>query len=369
MILHRYYSLRLTKLSFSVLFTLFGLYALIDYTSRTSSLCLPFSDLGSYYLYTFISRLDILAPFALLIAVITTLCQSNLKQELVAMQAAGISFTQLLSPFIWLGLFVTASIYLSTQFLVPLSMSWIMQAEDIRILQSHQNVHKMSLRDGSRLLYLHYDRIHGHFIKSYWIRSLDDIYRIQILKIESKPAVGYTVEHLKRDRNGALIPSSYHEEIELPLAFYAEEIVETTTLPSERSLTQLWVKLFKRHLSGYERAQVEASLYKKLVMPWLCFIALIGPIPYCIRYKRPLKIFQVFAGSLLALFLLFVLLSVGFTFTQNQLLPPFFALLLPTMAAVFIVSWRFYFLDYHQRSSFCFCSFKTSISNAFFSRS
>ncbi|MDP1835944.1 MAG: LptF/LptG family permease [Chlamydiales bacterium] len=345
-ILHRHYLFQLLRMFALVLSTLFGLYILIDYTSRASGLHLSIYDLALYYVYMFISRLDILMPFALLIAGINTLCQSNLRQEIMAMRAAGVTFMKLLTPLVWVGTAATFAIYLSTQFLVPASMQWISKMEDTYSIQnshgSRQIVHKMVLADGSRLLYLYYDRARNQFVKNYWIRSLDDVYRINYLDPDTTPPTGYAVERLARDDTGALVPVATYADLPLDMKLNPDEVTETITMPSERSLTQLWSRL--PHSSdniSYEQAQTEAAFYKKLAMPWLCLIALLAPAPFCVAHRRPLRVFYVFAGSLFGLFTLFIILSVGYTLTQSQLMSPIIAIIAPIMAATAVASWNY----------------------------
>lgn len=347
-ILHRYYLKELMKVFALVLGCLFGLYVLIDYTSRASSLKLSLPDLGQYYLFTFVDRLDILVPFALLISGIKVLCQSNLRQELVAMRASGFSSTRLLSPMLWAGLAATMAIYLNTQYFVPDSTRWINMVEELYTPnhsgEERRSVHKISLTDGSRLLFLGYDHSHNLFLSSYWVRSLDDIYRIKRLSPYTIPPTGYLVEHLTRDQAGHLVPAETYEKITFAdMEFDPEELQETVVMPNERSLVQLWQHLPADNSAvTYEKAQIEAAFYKKMAMPWLCLIALLAPAPFCVVHRRPLRVLFIFAGSIFALFALFILLSVGNTLAQSQLVSPLWTLALPMVWVTSFSLWRFF---------------------------
>ena len=176
-----------------------------------------------------------------------------------------------------------------------------------------------------------YDRSKHLFVNAFWIRSLDDIYRISSLKPDGTPPTAFHVEHLTRAADGSLVPAAFYEQLALTgMVFSQEEIAETVILPSERSLTQLWERL--PSIDGevtYTGAQIQAAFYKKTVMPWLCVIALLAPAPFCVPHRRPLRVFVLFCFSMFSLFTLTVLLSMGHTLTQSQLLDPWLALVLP----------------------------------------
>ncbi len=347
-ILHRYFLKELLKVFALVLGCLFGLYVLIDYTSRASSLGLNLSELSQYYLYMFIERLDVLMPFALLIAGMKTLCQSNLRQELVAMRASGYSMPRLLLPLVWVGLLATSLAYVNTQWLLPQSLQWINGLEDLHSLErapdNDRTVHKINLKDGSTLLYLTYDRARERFFQCYWLKSFNDIYRIKYITPEPFPPTGHFVQHLVRDGQGRLLPTEMVADLTFPeMHFDLTELSEKLTTPSERSLTQLWERLPSRwqtqndtpssHIS-HERAVIEAAFYKKMAIPWLCMIALLAPAPFCVAHRRPLRVFFVFAAAIFGIFAFFILLSVGHTLTHSQLASPTTTLIAPTLLAV-----------------------------------
>lgn len=338
-ILHRYFLLELLKVFYLVLGSLFGLYVLLDYTSRAHGFGLSLAELSQYYLYMFVERLDVLMPFALLIAGMKTLCQSNLRQELVAMRASGYSMPRLLLPLVWVGLLTTSIAYMNTQWLLPHSLPWINGIEDKHSLEGSPDndriVHKISLDDGTTLLYLTYDRSRARFVQCYWLKSFNDIYRIKYIKPEPYPPTAQFVQHLVRDPQGRLLPTEMVAELPIPeMHFDLTELSENLTMASERSLSQLWQRLptSDSHIS-HERAVIEAAFYKKMSIPWLCLIALLAPAPFCVAHRRPLRVFFVFAGAIFALFVFFVLLSVGYTLTQSQLASPIVSLVAPTLFA------------------------------------
>lgn len=58
-----------------------------------------FSHIFLYYLFEFIKRADLLIPLAVLITTIKVLFALNIKGELVALRASGLSLKVILRPF------------------------------------------------------------------------------------------------------------------------------------------------------------------------------------------------------------------------------------------------------------------------------
>ncbi len=153
-ILHRYFTRELLKVFFLFIFCFFFLYTLLDYTSRLSSLGLNFSELVVMYSCILLRRIEILAPFALLVAGIKVLCQANVRNELVALRGCGLPLQRLLSPLLTVGLAFTALMYLNLQFAVPFAQRQIREIEDTysgRFKRSSHPVQGLSMNDGQHL--------------------------------------------------------------------------------------------------------------------------------------------------------------------------------------------------------------------------
>jgi lipopolysaccharide export system permease protein len=347
-ILHRHYLKELLKAFCLVLIGLFTLYVLVDYTSRASGFKLSLVQLSSYYLYTFVQRLDVLVPFALLIAGIKTLVQSNLAQELVAMRASGYALSFLLRPYLWVGFAATFAMYANLQYLTPVAAETVNTFEDQYSLQRKSSqpavVHPITLADGSRLLYHSYDHSRKCLINCFWIQSFDKILRIETLFPFSVPPTGQGVEHFSRNAEQQIISLQINPEEVFPtLSLDHQLIAEAVSLPSERSLSQLWQRLSTgQRTTNYEQAQIQAAFYKRMAMPWLCIIALLAPVPFCSAHRRPLRVFAMFSAGIFGLFAVVVLLSVGNTLTQSQLLGPLWTLIIPMAALVSLSLVRFF---------------------------
>ena len=77
----RYFLKELFKVFFLFLFCFYGIYVLVDYATHSHSFHnyhFSFLNIAIYYAYEFIMRMDVLIPFAILLATIKTLCGAPL---------------------------------------------------------------------------------------------------------------------------------------------------------------------------------------------------------------------------------------------------------------------------------------------------
>ncbi len=334
LILHRYFTRELLKIFFLFIVCFFFLYILIDYTSRLSSLGLSFSELAVMYGCILLRRIEILAPFALLVAGIKVLCQANIRNELVALRACGLPLQKLLSPLLTVGLAFTALMYLNLQFAVPIAQRQIREIEDTysgRFKRSSHPVQGLAMNEGQHLIYREYD-LHTHqFHQVFWVKSMDDVYRIRTLSPFMTPPIGESIQHLQRDENGNLLlaESIPHAEFH-DMIFDRHELQETLTPPDDRSLFQLWRRLPSGNKSmTHEQMLVRAAFYRKLAIPLLCLIAMLLPAPACTAFRRPLKVFFIYCVAMICLVAIYLAFNAAYTIAQGQSTSPMWTLLLP----------------------------------------
>lgn len=121
-----------------------------------------------------------------------------------------------------------------------------------------------------------------------------------------------------------------------------DALQEIITPPEEQSLSALWKKLPKeKHLYVGQEAGVLAAFYNKLATPWLCLIAVMAPIPFCLHFTRKLPAFAIYAGSIFGLIALTILLNAAFLLGKRQILDPFLATSIPFLTFFSYFSWRY----------------------------
>ncbi len=353
LIWERYFLTELVKVFLLFLFCFYGLYVLIDFSSHAASfhhhkIRFSWDEIALYYACDFAKRLDVLAPFALMIATIKTVTGLNIHNELVALMASGLRLKFLLRPFVFLGLICVLIVYVNTEWIIPKALNTIKHIDEKRSHQKVKNreqpsVQHFILEDESILLFQDYDASKMRFFDVYWIPNLNDVQRIKYLYPYAEVPMGYFVDHFHRDEKGALVPN-YSAPFELfpSLQFNSASLLETLTAAEELSISELKEKIPAQIEPPSEKqSQITSVFYYKMVMPWLCLWAVIAPIPFCIKYTRQLPVFFIYAGSVFGLVSLYLILDAALILGKRQVIDPFWAILVP-----FALFFGFFILRY-----------------------
>jgi len=347
----RYFLKEMNKVFFLFLFCFYGLYVLIDYSTHTESFRnyhFSFYDILGLYLYEFVMRMDILVPFALLIACIKVLTSLNAHNELVALMAGGIPLRKILSPFIYFGLFLTLIMYMNTEFIQPKALKYQKQIDLKRSQAKHKKhnhlpIQQLALDDGSSIIFQDYDETNQELYDVYWIRSIDDIIRMRSLFPFAETPFGVSVEHLVRDKDDRITLQDFaREENFSQLKFDKTKLQESVTSPSDLSLSTLYQKSQKQDsLLSEKQAKILSTFYYKLIMPWSCLLAILAPAPFCIRFSRMQPIFFIFAGCISGLVSFYLIMDAGLILGERQVLSPLLALGLPFALFFSFFSFRY----------------------------
>jgi len=335
----KYFLRELSKVFFLFIFCFYFLYILIDYTSRTGAMISGFSHIGDiifYYLLMFMKRLDMMLPFALLIASIRALLTLNTHNELVALLASGMRLKTLLRPFLAVALTCVALLYVNYELIIPSAWNRMKKIEDRYSSEGGhsrqiQGVQDITLADGSTVIYQSYDSARGFFFDSYWLRSIDEIYRIKYLFPHTDNTVGRKVDRLIRDENGNMaITESFDTKILSELRFDPELLTATLRLPEEMSLKQLWQRIPKRsgHINDKE-AGIVSRFYLRLSMPWLCLLVVLATAPFCVQFSRHPPILLIYILSILGLVTFYLIMDAAIVVGNAQVIPPALAIFTP----------------------------------------
>lgn len=353
----RHFISEFTKTVLFFLVGFFSLYVLIDYANQSASLRkhhvqFQWMEVALYYLCDFVQRLDVLLPFALLTASIRTLCTLNVHNELVALMSGGTSLKTLMRPFIIVGLFATALLYANNEWVLPAALKELKHIENVRSkgnsrYNANAQVQHLALEDGSTLIFGAYDSAQEMFYDAYWIHNIDDVYRIKYLYtniLTHGVPEGRFVEHLTRTREGDLTKTESFVSLAFPrLRLNKQVLFETVTPPDEEALSTLRQKLpQQREMLSEKEAHTETAFYRKLVLPWLCLLAVIGPAPFCLRCTRRLPVFYIYAASIFALVAFYLLMSAATLLGKRQVLPAYWSIFPPILLVSSVLLWRFF---------------------------
>lgn len=345
----RYFIRETLKVFALFLICFYGLYALIDYSTHASSFKhyhFTVLDVLKFYAYEFISRMDVLIPFAILIACVRTLCSLNTHNELVALLASGITMRRILTPFIAIGLFFTMISYVGTEFLQPMAAKYNTQLDHSRAKakqKKHLPIQKILLSDGSSVVYQSFDSATQAFYDAFWIRSIDDIYRIKYLYPFKETPKGMSVEHFERDKHGVLTTTAILAEMNLSdMHIDKEHLGNTVTPPDALSLSDLQKQLPNKQDKLSEKdARLLTTYHYKWAIPWLCLLAVIAPAPFCVRFSRTLPTFFIYALSIFGLVSFYLVIDAAVVLGERQMAPPILAIWLPFAVFFGIFGWRF----------------------------
>lgn len=348
----KYFYKELLKTTCLFLLIFYCLYALIDYSSHLSGTHyhhskLSFYELLIHYGWEFSSRAEILLPFGLLIATVKTLTQLNSRRELVALLAGGYSLYRLLIPYLFVALFGVMLLYANNEWLVPKSVSQLnylseKHAHQKRKINQQLKANHLKLQDGSLLIYGVFNPASNKFHDVYWISS-QEIWHINELNPFASPPTGTGIDCFDR-KNACLTYQTSHQEKEIAsMKFNNQHLHATLRTPDQLSFSELFIETS----TGDEESQSEkgarrlTALYRKLTLPWLAFLAVIGPAPFCLRFSRNSYVFFIFAGAIFGLVTIYLILNAATVLSERQIINPKTAFLGPMSAFMAVFLYRF----------------------------
>lgn len=346
-LLDRYYFRRGLLLLISIMITLWGLYALIDYTSRSAHFSLPPLQLATYYLLMAVKRLDLLLPFALTIMTLRIALESNVRLEIVAAMASGVSKRRLFAPLLLIGLLACAVITVSYEWWLPSAYRTIESLEGSITAKNSTStddpsVHRIQLADGSLLLFAGSDRDAGTLTDLYWIRSLDQILHFDRFYPTETPPMAEGITVLERTSSGALIPLSTRRNDSVDALVIPKSLLEREIVPvSEYSLSELYTASSNHPQKTHRDHEIAAAWVKRLTTPLLCLIAVLLPLPLCTHFSRRVHGVMIWLFALLGLVVLYLLIGAGYTLASHGVVPAEWAIALPLLLLTCLGAFRF----------------------------
>ncbi|MDP1879898.1 MAG: LptF/LptG family permease [Parachlamydiaceae bacterium] len=350
MIWERYFIKEFLKIFFLFITCFYGLYIIIDYSSHTnasSTLPLEKQELIRYYFYLFSSRAEILIPLALILAFVKTVCTLNNQQELAAFMACGFPLKVLMRPFLVAGFTCMFILYLNEQFILPTALKKLKRIESGKHQKNHRipdvSVKNFFLEDGSIVLYQDYDPDKDEFFDVYWIQSIDKLYRIKFFLPNLPTPIGKFVDLIERQENGELLQVKAYPELTFPEIRFNREALQSTLLdPEILSLTDLFsqTKIISPSLNEKE-SKLLTAFYWKLIIPFLCLLAILAPAPFCVKFSRQSPQFLIYVCSIFGLIAFYMLIDAAQIISKRQVIEPIWALGFPFLCVFTFFTWRY----------------------------
>jgi len=347
----RYFVKETLKLFFLFIFCFYALYTLIDFSIHSRQYnyhgSYHWKEIFTYYAFEFVRRLDVLVPFAILLATIKTILKLNLHRELMAFMASGIAIKTLLRPFLLLSLAFVAILYVNEEFVLPKALQEIKKIDSLHHYQKKAKgvpaVQHLILEDNSTLLFQSYDPQKGSFFDVYWIRKIDDIYKFKYLYPYTEIPVGTFVDHFVRNTEGNMVHLDSHEIRLFPeIKFNSTKLLETLSSPEEFSLSELYRKMPNfSDPTNEKQAKISSMFTYKMIIPWLSFLVILGACPFCVIYSRDNPSLLIYSVTIFSLVFIYLILDAALILGERQVLSPLIALGAPFVFFFALLSLRY----------------------------
>ena len=348
----RYLLREILKIFFLFLGCFFFLYALIDYSMHMQDFIadkrIQISHMLIYYFFHFIKRADLLIPLSLLISTLKVLFALNARGELIALQASGLSRKKILRPFFLIGLFCVLFNLMSSECLLPSSLNFLdrFRADHFKHYDHGHHkepIHVLHLKDRSKIIYQTADLEKKTFHDVFWVRSSDEIWRMQTLSSDPESPIGYYVDHLQRNSEGNFEKVESFDQYQFAKFRWQPDPTGKGYTPLEnRALSGLFHLLVqKTKTTAYEYPQVLTHFLFKIAMPFLSLLVITAAAPFCVQHSRNIPIFLTYAIALFAFIAFFALMDAAIILGENRVVSPYLAILTPIVLCWAIFSYKY----------------------------
>lgn len=344
----RYLIREISSFFFLFLGCFYFIYALIDYSLHMQDFMqdvrVTFYHIFLYYLFEFIKRTDLLIPLAVLITTIKVLLALNIRGELVALRASGLSLKVILHPFFYLAIALALFNYMSNEWILPSSLTFVDQFQEQHWKSSSKDnyLYTLSLSDQSKLLYQAKDPQKQLLTDVFWICNADEIWHIKSLYYDLKQPIGFFVDQLKRNSKGHFEKIESFEEYPFTLFKGLLENYKTPLSLENQKISILFKDLVKKRLSPYEYPIALSYFLLKITMPLLSLLVVLAITPFCISHRRSFPVFLTYALALFGFIAFFTLIDAAVILSKNETISAFYAILMPFCICFSLFSYQYF---------------------------
>lgn len=287
---------------FLLLFGFYFLYALMDYSLHAKAFlkhpAIGFPQISVYYLCVMIKRFEFLFPLAMLFATIRLYTSMNRHHELLAFHVGGISLYKLIIPPLFIATCLSGSLYIIYEWVFPHSVSYVEYIQNTvfkKDVALSDRLRVTKFDDGTKLIYTTFSPEEG-CKEVYYIISIDELYHSKQLQLVDGKWTGFFVDHFVRNPEGHLVQNESFRSFDFS-PFFADPRGVRPIPHENRSISEL----AREGGSG-----AGSALAKKVTSPLLPILAVLGIVPYCIRFKRNQTSFILYSASFAAFMSFFV---------------------------------------------------------------
>lgn len=336
----RYLLSEILKVFFLFLSCFFFLYSLIDYSLHMQDFIvdktIQLSHIAIYYAFQFVKRAHLLVPLALLVATLKVLFALNTRGELIALLSSGLPRTKILRPFFFIGLLSALFNLLSGEFFLPASLNHLDQFRETHFKHSRRGnrkepIHVLPLKDRSRIVYQTEDVEHSRYLDVFWIRSVDEIWRMHSLSSDPAHPMGYYVDLLKRGPEGNFEKTASFDQYHFDKFRWQPDPTGKGYTPLENRRTSELFRLIlqKDKTTAWEYPEVLTHFLYKCAIPFLSLLVVAAAAPFCMRHSRNPPLFFTYAIALFSFIAFFALMDAAVILGENMTVSPWAAIVLP----------------------------------------
>lgn len=330
---------------------------------REAELTAP--DLVEYYLYRLPEELPRILPIALLLALLYSLTNHARHNELVAIRCAGISLWRISIPFYCLGVLLSGSLFLITDFLLTDTQAALDRVLTRRLPDQENSRSELALKFNFQNSSA--DRVWeaASFDKRNYLLD-KPILKWGLGGGESRTITAKTaywtnnvwrfegVTHWHKKAIDDTPPTQIAPFLEFPAFNETPKIflndlrfksfdVKKLIKKSRFSLKEILLYLeYKGSLEDAEADMVHTQLHARLAAPWTCLVVVMIAIPFAsLSGKR--NVFVGVASSIVFCFSYFVLQRIGLALGTNGTLPPWLGAWSPNILFAslgFTLTWK-----------------------------
>jgi len=348
---HRYFFREIFKNLLFFLLGFFIFYSMIEYATRMDDFIkndtVQVGDTLQYYLYQFLKRLDFMVPMAFLLASIKVLTSLASHNEWTVLQAAGLSTRKLLAPFFAVAVLLSTIVWVNFEYILPPALHKIDEFRSLHAHGSHrvkrsEKIQLIPLQDGSKLLYQSYLPEKNLFFDVVWIREGREIWRMKYLHADPAHPQAYFIDVLTRAPSGKVEKkASYDTLIPPDLTWDPQASRKALSTFDHKSISELARTVLYKKASPYDMPKVKTSLAFKVVTPLLTPLLFLIFAPSCLIFARYRSHLFLYALSLFSFFAFYMLLDSLTILSDNALLSPYVATILPILLLATFFGWRF----------------------------
>lgn len=304
------------------------------------------TDMVEYYLLKLPGDLPQILPIALLLALLYSLTTLARHNELIAIRCAGVSIWRMSAPFYAIGILLSGTLFLITDFWLPdsqgareriltrrlpnaesttdLSGKFRFQSGDNRLWEAASFDKKRWVFQNPSLEWTLPDgRIRtilakqAHYTNDVWrFEEVDQWIKIKPDDTPERKRPEAFVEFPEFDET----PQVFLKEIQFK-SFRKDQLIKKSRFPLRDIL--LYLK-YKTTLDDEESDMIYTQLHARLAAPWTCLVVVMIAIPFAsLSGKR--NVFVGVASSIVFCFAYFIIQRFGLALGINGTLPPWLA--------------------------------------------